>query len=294
MNSATSSLAVDFWNPSPDFRKPLTVNEDFWLPAKETPERTSAPSFWAFDETDPAKMAVGEDWSSDALPWFDAERVENPRALVFTPPTIEYLALKRGRWISAMLDIPDTEGRRRCAKFLQEVFIRFPSRAVFQALADIALAGTAVQDFIDGCRFRMELMDHPYFAVRRSGRLATTTPQDTQVLLSWPRAVRLAELAHGDPMDSIDDDWLIEWTNLHPSHEAYWSFVDYIEWRLRAAARFTSVSYERPPDNDRSKFRTLLGTASPRSRTASLQKVDKGHIGVLYHEPTTITRRIRI
>lgn len=294
---AAGLLAEDFWNPSPDSKSSLSVKKDFWSPVNDEPGRTPcASSFWDFEDTVVTESAAIEDWNPSVLPWFDADRAENPRALVFRPPTAEHLALKRGRWISLMLDIPDAEGRRRCSEFLQEVFMRFPSRAAFQALADLALAGTAAQDFIDGCRFRMELMDHPYFAVRRNRWHPPYTPHDTQVLLSWPRAVRLAELAGCDPMHCIDDDWLTNWNSLHPDHEAYWSFVDYIEWQLRAAARYSSVAYERLPSADRKKFRALLGTATPKSRTASLIKLDKGHIGVLDSEPTRpkIIRRTRL
>lgn len=287
MHSSTAEvLADDFWDPLSVPGPILRANEDFWSPVQTPPEPTIfTPSIWEFDEAAPSKETPAADWSTGALPWFDADRAEDPRVLVFAPPTVEHLALKRGRWISIMLDIPTTDGRRRCAEFLQEVFTRFPSRAAFQALADVALGGAGVDDFVDGCRFRMELMDHPYFAVRRNGRHPPTTPQDPQTLLSWPRAVRLAELAGGDPLQCVEDDWLPNWISLHPGHEGYWSFVDYIEWRLRAAASFSFVAYEALPNSDRIKARMLLGSATPRSRTAALVKVDKGHIGVLDLEP---------
>ena len=297
MQTATNLSVDDFWNPSPDSGTLLPRDEDFWSPVMHAPDRqTRAPTFWDFDETHSAETTVTEDWSQHALPWFDADRAENPRPLVFSPPSAEHLALKRGRWISVMLDIPDAKGRRRSSEFLQEVFMRFPSRAAFQALADVALAGVGVQDFLNGCRFRIELIDHPYFAVRRNVRQPPYTPHDTQVLLSWPRAIRMAELAGGDPMEYIADDWLTDWTALHPTHEAYWSFVDYIEWRLRAASGFFSTAYEALPSFDRSKFRTLFGAPSPRSRTAALIKVDRGYMGVLDIEPTRprVIRRTRV
>jgi len=295
-SSVVDGPIEDFWNPSTHQQAILRTAEDFWSPLNRTADLGPSSSWiWEFDDTSKQDAPTTENWEPRFLPWFDVERAENPRVLVFSPPTAEDLAIRRGRWISLMLDIPDVRNRRRCIETLAEVFDRFPSRAAFQALADIALGGVAFDDFLAGCRFRLDFIDHPYFAVGRHGRQPPTTPADPQTLLSWPRAVRLAELAGGDPMHSIDDDWLAEWRYLRPDHQAYWSFVDYIEWRLRAASRFSSVHFDLHPNIDRIKFRGTFGAASLQSRTAALVRVDRGHMGVLYPDPGSlvIPRRVR-
>jgi hypothetical protein len=105
-------------------------------------------------------------------------------------------------------------------------------------LSDIAVAGADAESMKNGCSFRVAFLETPKLSSRRSASARQPAPyHDPAALLSWKRAIRLAEICQSyDPIDLLNDDWYDEWIALSLGDALYWSYLDYIEWRLVSAA----------------------------------------------------------
>lgn len=285
----------DFWHPAGTSTQNFDASPDFWTPltsvANTQPqnEPLAAAGPWDFPEDNhPPSPPLAESWAIDPpLPWYDEHRAENPHLLVFSPPSAESLALRRGRWLAQLLDVPEPSRRRRFAAFFAEVFDLFPSKATFQTLADLALVGVDAEAVQDGCLFKLAFVDDPYLPFHRHGGSQPARAANPQQMLPWRRAVRMAEIAMRNPYDCIEDDWTNAWAALRPGHPAYWSFLDYIELRIRSAFILLPEGAEDQPRPDRIKFRAAFGCSNPQSRTGGLITLDRGLIGVLHQETWT-------
>ncbi len=303
----------DFWNPVAETKHRLDalsgLLQDFWQPAvgkeiQEPPqEDVAAPAespndFWSFDNVPMSPNAVPEDWGEQApLPWFDPELAENPFIVQDHPPSVYSMAERRSRWLVQLLDIPEKGRRRTLALYFHELFEEFPFQQTFVALSDIAKGGANADSLKNGCEFRLTFLNTPTLASRRSVGSRQPSPyHNPGALLSWKRAVRLAELCHGHtPSDIIDDDWFQEWLALQFGDVLYWSYIDYIEWRLRSADLGYIVldlphSREEWMDAD---LRSSLLPPRSFSRSGSLHRGQTDIIGVAYPEPNSPSIYIR-
>ncbi|WP_417307979.1 hypothetical protein [Devosia sp.] len=241
---------TDYWNPIAECERRIDVLSDalhdFWQPDPAPSEPPSAepsgsppPSdFWYIGASPVASDVPPVDWGAQsALPWFDPDLSSNP-FILDDAPLGRSLAERRSRWLVQLLDIPEQRRRQRLASFFHEVFAAFPLQQTFKALSDMAVSGVDADSMRNGCAFRIEFLDTPKLAARRSFRARQPAPyHDPAAMLSWKRAVRLAELCNGGELvDAIDEDWHREWLALSFGEPLYWSYLDFIEWRLFSAS----------------------------------------------------------
>jgi hypothetical protein len=301
----------DFWNPVPDTRYDLPVESpelDFWLPpalrqakvgdaARVEQQRPSQTvDFWssvAAEDQLSDDVAPARDWGSDgSLPWYDPDLGENPYVVIVEPPSPLSMAARRGRWLSQLLDVPQPKRREMFAQFFGELFEQFPSQQTFRALSDLAIGSIDPEAMRSGCSFRMAFLNSPKLASRRSARTKVPTAyHEPEAMLSWRRAVRLSEACGGDdPSDFIQDDWYLEWIELEVGHPLYWSYLDYLECRLRVnSSGYWDLAPKRSAGAtglDETTKRDLTRLVSY-SRTAGLARGQTDIIGVAYPEPHT-------
>ena len=305
---ARQGLHDDFWNPVPDQGTKVFRNQDeegdFWLPVairEQDDFAGSAPKgellgasedYWWDGAEAIASTVAHKDWEETAsLPWFDPHLSSNPYIVSTNPRSAQTHAERRGRWLAQLLEIPLTKERQKYARLLAEVFEQFPSQATFLALSDIAIAGVAPDALASGCAFRCDFRNTSALASRRY--LSQRTPyaaHDALSLLSWRRAVRMAELCRGEnPTDHIDPDWYFDWLTIPRESELYSSYLDYVEWRLRAAALGYNSPHQRASDRSYREI-TLL---HPSCRTGEFSRGQSDHVGVLYAEPMRPTLLLR-
>jgi hypothetical protein len=240
-------LARDFWDPLPAEYAPSGQSSlDYWQPAAAARIAPSAPSpveerdFWAVEgyPEEAGNVEPSVDWGNDsALPWFDPNLADSLYILDISAPSPESMAARRSRWLVQLLDIPEPRRRESYSAFFAEIFTAFPKEQTFRALSDLAVSDVSPDSVRSGCEFRLAFLESPKLASRRSaGNAAPYVYHEPEAMLSWRRAVKISELCSGDnPADFIDDDWFIEWLRLRSGHALYWSYLDYVEWRMRAA-----------------------------------------------------------
>lgn len=224
----------------------IQAQNDYWQPVI-VPARGLASAaaeeqgdFWSLDLLDVGveSPVTGDDWGSGAaLPWFDPDLSENLYLLDTDAPSLETVADRRGRWLVQLLDIPEQRRRTTYGVFFAELFEAFPEQQTFRALSELAVSGASPDSLRSGCSFRMTFLDSPKLATRRFARGgATYVYHEPEAMLSWRRAVRIAESCWGrDPEEVIDDDWFASWLQLRSGHALYWSYLDFIEWKLKIA-----------------------------------------------------------
>jgi len=303
-----SGLAADFWNPVPPgsiLGRSSAASFDFWQPvtavpahkpAAAIPAATSARAadFWSLSELPEAPTRSPSDWAEGlSLPWFDRDLRDNPYLLTLEPPSSLSMAGRRGRWLAQLLDVPELARRTKYASFFSELFERFPSQRTFQTLAEFAVAEINPQSVRNGCEFKLFCLDTPRLSSRRSPRSSVPSTSDIETAISWRRAIRLSQTCGGDnPTDYVDDDWYDEWLEMPASDALYWSYLDYVEWRLVAKAAGYEDAQRTTPIK-RSNIDGLrvwgIGPLPSYSRTSQLIRGLGDHVGVLYPEAPTIT-----
>jgi hypothetical protein len=315
-NSVERTLVpTDFWNPVPSANKSSDIEgnsgHDFWQPlagvvpalqagSQDSPQPLAeAFDYWSPVSDSEAVEAPSSDWSNtSALPWFDPTLTENPYTFSTERPSAQTLAERRGRWLAQLLEVPEQRRRIRYATTFAELFEQFPSQPTFRALIDLALAGVEPDTLVNGCMFRCSFLDTRRLHARRSAKqFASYTSSEPESVLSWRRAVRLAQLCGGnDPTDYIDESWYFDWLELSFGNELYWVYLDYIEWRLKAM----SHDYLDPHCVVRSKNSALEtlrnigeGRILSQSRTGELIRGPADHVGVLYAQPVSPNMTLR-
>jgi hypothetical protein len=290
-------LAVlDFWDPLAEApRESLkSVARDFWQPANNgLGETNDAPTesdpnpsvhaldFWSLEDT-PVTAILAEDWVEKVqLPWFKGGLQENPHVLDLAPPSAMSMAARRGRWLAQLLDIPEPRRRRVAAAFFGEVFLTYPSKNTFQALSDLAVEGVNSDAVINGSRFRLSFLDSPRLTLRRSFAGHSWSIHQANVVPTWRRCVRLSLVCSGDdPMSWLDDSWYEEWLSLDSKDGSFFSYFDFIEWRLRRQSDgyLDSVTFD--AGEERNNKRTGFNRMTP--SLANLTFGIKDQIGLVY------------
>ena len=271
--------AADHWEPlSRIDPRVLTIEPvlvardlDFWDPLPNRPE-APAPligqlSSW-FDDVD--------------LPRFDARAAEQPFALPRYRPEAEVTSARRARWLLSLLDVPAKSRRKGLYQQFVELFDYFNHPSSFRALSDLALHEVPADEILHAFHLKLAWAESPKFwSIRRSRLGAPFVPDSGRAMLTWSRAARMALLAKGLPAECIiQEDWYDEWLLVPFGDPMFWSFIDYVTFRLEAfSAGVLDLPYELKRDGGRalpasfggnSLDGTLLGTSS---RTGQLVRL---------------------
>lgn len=241
------ATVVDFWQPTPSAAKNNSTIVDFWWPTLKSFERRDVQSLA------PAISAF-------RLPAFDPLAAEPIYHTHFGLPSTETIITRHARWLVAVLDVPEPRRRAKLLRYFEALFSDFPSRRTFLALRALAESGIDADTFVSGCRFKQSFIETPDYQWRRSRSGTLQVPAtDAAKVLSWARAIRLAESCDGDdPETHIEPDWLDEWRELRLGDACYFSYLDFIEDKLKGEAngdwgcRFEHTSVD--TDVDRTPF----------------------------------------
>ncbi len=282
------SGAADHWEPLSridprvlTFEPVLIARDlDFWDPLPSRLEPSAPPigqlSGW-FDYVE--------------LPRFDARAAEQPFVLPRYRPGAEAASARRARWLLSLLDVPAKSRRNGLYQQFVELFDHFSHASSFRALSDLALHDVPADEILCAFHLKLAWAERPKFwSVRRSRLGAPFIPDSGRGMLTWSRAARMALLAKGLPAECIiQDDWYDEWLSVPFGDPMFWSFIDYVIFRLEAfSAGMLDLPYEYKREGGHAPSAsfggnsvdgTLLGTSS---RTGQLVRLSTDTWGLSF------------
>lgn len=234
-------------------------------------------------------------WFDDVeLPRFDARAAEQPFILPRHRPEAEAAPARRARWLLSLLDVPAKSRRNGLYQQFVELFDHFNHPATFSALSDLALHDVPADEILCAFHLKLAWVERPKFwSVRRSRLGAPFVPDNGRAMLTWSKAARMALLAKGLPAECIiQDDWYDEWLSVPFGDPMFWSFIDYVTFRLEAfCAGALDLPRELKRDGSQASSAsfggnsldgTPLGTSS---RTGQLVRLNTDTWGLSYLTP---------
>ena len=122
-------------------------------------------------------------------------------------------------------------------KFI-ELFEHFHHASTFRAVSDLALNGASADEILTAFHLKLLWAECPkLWSIRRSRFRYPFIPENGKSMLTWTRALRFTCSSKGLPAECIiQDDWYEEWLAVPFGDPTFWSFLDYVDFRLEAFA----------------------------------------------------------